>query len=307
MDHHKWDNVRTLPTWVQRREEDEDDLISPPPTAHRRPPERSVHDAQRETTPVMISPLREHASRWRGFVEVTSYPPQSSQSEKRVDDGWLSQQGDLSSPWLSNNRDMENQGGGVGEENDGTLFVSSKTRKIWYKRAHVMLLNNPMVPLTFRALIWVLSLLALGLACSVFQLSNKYDFEQKPSTIMAIIVDVVALIYLIYITYDEYSGKPLGLRSPKAKMRLVMLDLLFIIFDSANLSLAFDTLFDVRWSCRSAANTKAQIQSSRTVDPICDRQRALAAFLFLALCAWVSTFTVSVFRLVERVSSGARS
>lgn len=28
-----------------------------------------------------------------------------------------------------------------------------------------------------------------------------------------------------------------------------MLDLLFIIFDSANLSLAFDTLYDVRWSC----------------------------------------------------------
>lgn len=31
-----------------------------------------------------------------------------------------------------------------------------------------------------------------------------------------------------------------------------MLDLLFIIFDSANLSLAFDTLYDVRWSCVSA-------------------------------------------------------
>lgn len=31
-----------------------------------------------------------------------------------------------------------------------------------------------------------------------------------------------------------------------------MLDLLFIIFDSANLSLAFDTLYDVRWSCISA-------------------------------------------------------
>jgi len=93
-----------------------------------------------------------------------------------------------------------------------------------------MLLNNPMVPLTFRALIWVLSLLALALACSVFQLSNKYDFEQKPSTIMAIIVDVVALIYLIYITYDEYSGKPLGLRSPKAKMRLSKITNLSNIF-----------------------------------------------------------------------------
>jgi hypothetical protein len=87
----------------------------------------------------------------------------------------------------------------------------------------IMLLNNPMVPLSFRALIWVLSLVALAFACSVFHLSNKYDFEQRPSTIMAIVVDVVALIYLIYITYDEYSGKPLGLRSPKAKMRLSML------------------------------------------------------------------------------------
>jgi len=31
-----------------------------------------------------------------------------------------------------------------------------------------------------------------------------------------------------------------------------MFDLVFIVFDSANLSLAFDSLFDVRWSCRSA-------------------------------------------------------
>lgn len=85
-----------------------------------------------------------------------------------------------------------------------------------------MLLNNPTVPLTFRALIWVLSLMALAFASSVFQLSIQYGFPQKPSTIMAIVVDVIALIYLIYITYDEYSGKPLGLRSPKAKMRLSM-------------------------------------------------------------------------------------
>lgn len=84
----------------------------------------------------------------------------------------------------------------------------------------VMLLNNPMVPLTFRAIIWTLSLVALALAVSVFQHSRDYDVPQKPSTVMAIVVDVVALIYLIWITYDEYSGKPLGLRSPKAKMKL---------------------------------------------------------------------------------------
>jgi len=83
-----------------------------------------------------------------------------------------------------------------------------------------MLLNNPMVPLTFRAIIWTLSLVALALAVTVFQYSNDYEVSQKPSTVMAIVVDVVALIYLIWITYDEYSGKPLGLRSPKAKMKL---------------------------------------------------------------------------------------
>lgn len=42
-----------------------------------------------------------------------------------------------------------------------------------------------------------------------------------------------------------------------------------------------------------------QFQANGAIDPICDRQRALAAFLFLALCAWVSTFTVSVFRYMR--------
>lgn len=83
-----------------------------------------------------------------------------------------------------------------------------------------MLLNNPMVPLGFRAIIWILSLLALILAVSVFRHSTTYNLAQRPSTIMAIVVDVIALIYLVWITYDEYSGKPLGLRSPKAKMKL---------------------------------------------------------------------------------------
>lgn len=179
--------------------------------------------------------LPEHASRWRNFVEVTAHPPPTSHSEK-VGTDWLAEQGDLNTPW--NQKDLENKGAGSGDDDNG-LLVGARRRRIWYKRIHVcfgnagfsheaeilivvqiMLLNNPTVPLTFRALIWVLSLLALALASSVFQLSNQYGFAQKPSTIMAIVVDVIALIYLIYITYDEYSGKPLGLRSPKAKMRL---------------------------------------------------------------------------------------
>lgn len=305
----QWKSVRTLPTWVQRREEDENETerplsqISTPPMVHRRPPERSPHDAHRDPTPFTVSPVPETASRWRTFAYGSLVPPPTSHSEKikREEDNWLDEQGDLDGPWLANNRDPENDGG---SNDDDLLFVSAKTRRRWYKRIHIMLLNNPMVPLTFRAITWTLSLVALALAVSVYQHSNEYDVPQKPSTVMAIVVDVVALIYLIWITYDEYSGKPLGLRSPKAKMKLIMFDLLFIIFDSANLSLAFDTLFDTRWSCRSAETLEdfGGENAVGTVGAICTRQRALASFLFLALCGWILTFTISVFRLVERVS-----
>ncbi|KAF3937442.1 hypothetical protein ABW19_dt0208938 [Dactylella cylindrospora] len=170
-----------------------------------------------------------------------------------------------------------------------------------------MLLDNPMVPLTFRAIIWVLSVFALAFSSSIYVLSRNNETPQLPSTILAIVVDTVALIYIIYITYDEYSGKPLGLRSPRAKIQLIMFDLVFIIFASANLSLAFDTLYDVQQSCSAIPGspiTESYDEGRRYITnaPICQRQRALASFLFLALCAWVSTFTVSVFRLVERVS-----
>ena len=88
-----------------------------------------------------------------------------------------------------------------------------------------MLLNSPMVPLTFRSIIWSLSLVALALAGSIFRMSRAYGVEQKASTVMAIVVDALALLYLIYITYDEYSGKPLGLRTPTMKIRLSKLGL----------------------------------------------------------------------------------
>jgi hypothetical protein len=112
---------------------------------------------------------------------------------------------------------------------------------------------------------------------------------------MAIIVDIIALVYILYITYDEYTGKPLGLRSPKAKMRLILLDLFFIVFDSANLSLAFDALSDVRWSCRDDVGVGGTNSSS---GPLCVRQRALSSVLLVALVAWITTFSISVLRYV---------
>jgi len=90
-----------------------------------------------------------------------------------------------------------------------------------------------------------------------------------------------------------------------------MVDLLFIIFASANLSLAFAGLYDDSLGCVADPTTNVHTNGTDTtplpfsamkVKPLCSRQRALAAFVFMALCGWVLTFTVSVFRLVERVS-----
>jgi hypothetical protein len=110
---------------------------------------------------------------------------------------------------------------------------------------------------------------------------------------MAIIVDAVALVYLVYITWDEYTAKPLGLRSPAAKARLILLDIFFIVFDAANLSIAFESLSSVSGACTLAEINQ---QISQKNDAICDRQVALACVLLVALLAWLMTFSISVLR-----------
>jgi hypothetical protein len=147
---------------------------------------------------------------------------------------------------------------------------------------------HALVPLFFRMIVLTTSTFALGLSCSIYHLTNTSTFPQTPSTIMAIVVDVVAMPYIGYITWDEYTGKPLGLRSPKAKMRLVLLDLLFIVFESANLALALGSLADVAGICEDGYNGNDY--------GICGRVRTLSAFLFIALVAWILTFNVSIFR-----------
>jgi hypothetical protein len=145
-----------------------------------------------------------------------------------------------------------------------------------------------MVPLVFRMTVLTTSTVALGLSTSVHHLSDKYTFPQNPSTTMAIVVDVIAIPYILYITWDEYTGKPLGLRSPKAKIRLVLLDLFFIIFESANLALAFGALTDANGTCKVGMNGTNSI--------ICGRVKALCGILMIALVAWSLTFSTSIFR-----------
>lgn len=147
---------------------------------------------------------------------------------------------------------------------------------------------HPYIPLIFRLIVFTTSVIALGLSASIHQLSRRYEYPQTASTVIAIIVDVVAIPYICYITWDEYTGKPLGLRSPRAKMRLVLLDLFFIIFESANLALAFASLTDDSGAC--------EVIDNGYTGSLCHRVETLCAILMIATISWTLTFMISIFR-----------
>lgn len=126
---------------------------------------------------------------------------------------------------------------------------------------------------------------------------------------MAFIVCACAIPYLAYITWDEYFSKPLGLRSTRAKVRLLFLDLFFIIFSAATLSLAFNTLTDLQWACYTGDGAPAagmagsndlntDVSQSTCVysGTLCERQKALCAMLLIVLFTWALTFVISLMR-----------
>lgn len=197
-------------------------------------------------------------------------------------------------------------------------------------------MRNPFVPLLIRLTVLAFCTAALALGAWIYHDSDiinnspayttgvaitpgtdteSYICKQQASTYLAFIVDSLAVLYLFYITHDEYFSKPLGLRSTHAKLRLLFLDLLFIVFSAANLSLAFDTLTDQQWACfngdgqannnNNNNNNNVEAATSTCVysEALCKRQRALCGILLVATTAWVATFTISVLRVVERISS----
>lgn len=193
-------------------------------------------------------------------------------------------------------------------------------------RRQRILLRNPFIPLIVRLLVLSFVLAALGLGAYIYRFSAalnaspdlrasasptpgattpSYICRQQPSTYMAFIVCALAVLYLLYITWDEYFSKPLGLRDTRAKMRLLFLDLLFIVFSAADLALAFNTLTDVQWACYAgdgAGGNSLSVDVAQSTcvysGVLCARQKALCAMLMIALATWTLTFVISVSRCV---------
>ena len=294
--------------WVRSLEEEEDDenaasqllpkqlpglLIaqhynSPSPRGkHKHEPVRGrLYDADREwTPPTPRTHVSEIGSRWGVFADASAYPPISSDTGQQVTEEWLVQNGtDYTLPWRAavSKEEQDTRSGG---------FSSKTKRMIWWNKSQRIILRSPVIPLMIRTFVWFFSLIALVLGSSIYRHvkvrngivgTKDNEINQGTSPEMAIIVDAFALVYLVYITYDEYTGKPLGLRSAKAKLRLIFLDLFFIVFDSANLSLAFEALYIP--------------PSGPLRDKLRSQQNALASVLLIALIAWLMTFSISVLR-----------
>lgn len=216
---------------------------------------------------------------------------------------------DYSKPWLADHSEDE-------EENSSRYRAFRRKRQVWYKRAQFTILRNPFIPLAFRMVIFIFALVALGLGVSIYHETGRIaecihqnprsiacerlvggdelDYYRDPSGLMAVIVDVIALVYTLYITYDEYFSKPLGLRPARAKVRLVLLDLFFVVFQSANLSLSFESLTVDEGACQSGDVPRT---ASRFIH-VCHRAQALSAVLLISLTAWLMTFSISVLRYV---------
>ncbi|KMU90774.1 hypothetical protein CIHG_08734 [Coccidioides immitis H538.4] len=291
--------VRTIPVWVQNRlQVNATGAFSPSmPTLPNGVRVAEHHFAPREKQSYQGYGPRDQfqrESRWKSFMQSTMYTQATSLEEKKVDADWLDAHfGDYSEPWQGGTDEADLESG------FGSLSFNQR-RKKFTKRLQRTILQSPMIPLIIRLTVFVYSVVALALGGSIRHFATKYNHPQGPSAEMAIVVDAVALVYLVYITWDEYTGKPLGLRPPKAKMRLLFLDLIFIVFASANLSLAFESLSDVTSSCTSG---RVNDEFDPRNDIICDRQKALASVLLVALLAWLMTFAISVLRVVERVSA----
>ena len=256
----------------------------------------------------------ERTSRWISFARASAYPRENFNSEK-VDPEWLDANfTDYSKPWLAGHDEDDDDDG-----SSNRYRAYRRKKRVWYRRIQTAMFRNPFVPLAFRVTIIIFACVAIALGSDIYNqtghILNCIHMENRtaecrdlvgtvnrryyrdPSALMAIIVDAIAVAYSLYITYDEYFSKPLGLRSPRAKVRLTMLDMWFIIFQSANLSLAYEALSVDAGACKLGQTDATSIR----FDNVCSKSKALGAVLTVSLVAWVMTFSVSVLRLVERM------
>lgn len=159
------------------------------------------------------------------------------------------------------------------------------------EKMRVLLMNKWYLPTILRFIQFAFSLVALILAHAILTYEGLKSHEETSAT-MALIVGAISIVYLLVVHFFEFTSKPIGIRSPMNIVGVLSLDLIFIVFNSANAALAF-----------LSVAYPGDEDEDKGMD---HRQLALVCTLLVALIAWVLTFVVSVLRVVNRMSRKLR-
>jgi hypothetical protein len=119
----------------------------------------------------------------------------------------LNDQIDLDSPYNPNplnNPDLEARGSGNStikkEIHDvNGIKRTTKKRKTWLTRMEASVLNRGYVPLVLRLISYLFSVIALFLAGFITRFSIMGGVATRPSTVMAMVVNAVALFYIPWV------------------------------------------------------------------------------------------------------------
>ncbi|KAI1828458.1 hypothetical protein F4861DRAFT_487591 [Xylaria intraflava] len=251
-------------------------------------------DHLRTAEPVIMglgyrAPDEDPYHRWRDFINSSSYGQDPGDRYEVVDHDVL----DQLMP-------------GLDEPVRAPLYqndtkVQGSWKKTWFMRLGNFVLRHPIAPLIFRLIVLITTISALALTTVIYRRERDPSIpaENPPETsqaIVAITIDSVAIPYILYMTWDEYTSKPLGLRAPAQKISLTLLDLVFIVLKSASTALAFEALV----YHTPDLNTTSLRDRAQNLESI-NLARGLAALTLVGLIAWILNFTISVFRLAEKL------
>ncbi|KAI1176774.1 hypothetical protein F4777DRAFT_545107 [Nemania sp. FL0916] len=246
-------------------------------------------DHLRTSEPVIMglgyrAPDEDPYDRWRDFIHSSSYGRASHDQYEVVSQAVLDQlMPGLDAPVRTPLHPLDAK--------------TNRSRKsAWFMRLGNFVLRHPIAPLIFRLIVLITTISALALATVIYRRKKLGNKPETSQALVAIIIDSIAIPYILYMTWDEYTGKPLGLRAPAQKISLTLLDLVFIVLKSASTSLAFEAL--VYHSGDGKAPTTDE--TDQEVASL-NLARGLAALTLVGLIAWILNFTISVFRLAEKL------
>ncbi|EIM20190.1 hypothetical protein WALSEDRAFT_61044 [Wallemia mellicola CBS 633.66] len=190
--------------------------------------------------------------------------------------------------------------------------LGKRTRK---DKLRKFLLHSAYVPLLFRSVNVGFTTASLAVCVRIRILEGQFNALgiSGAGAIIGIIFAPMTLTHVMVSIYLEYFyGRPIGIWGIRSKMAHTLLDLVFIIFWSAELSLVFDNYFTSLLSCSNTTPWWSNVSQAneRTADLIlsdekqgrlCNHLGALVGLVFVGMLLYVVNLVVSLYRIYERV------